>query len=378
MKILVDAIGIHHPGGGRTSILNMLLNILSIDKENQYDILLSKREPSLNHLFSNVIQIITPVRHRLLVRIYTQYFITLTKHKYDLIHFTKNLGIFGRLPPNLVTIHDMTTILHPELVNWIDVIYWKTLQRITVQQATRIITVSNDAAKDIARLYRIPQEKIRVVYHGVSDIFRPVSNELTLPILKKFNITQPYILHVGRIDRKKNLITLIKAFKLVKDKNFPSKLVLVGEEYEKSPEPNLHLTIKELALQDEVIFTGRVSDEDLPSLYSGAMMCVFPSKHEGFGLVALEALKCGTPLIVNQTGALKEVVGDAGFLIPNLNPNSLATAIIEMLNDEELRNSFRVKGLSRSQQFTWRKSAEGVLEIYREIGNIKVKENGKT
>lgn len=369
MKIAIDALGIDMPGGGRTSILNLLYAIFSQDHINKYVVFLSKHETCFDKFSENVEQYLIPSSNRFLTRIKLQDILLHQRHCFDLIHFTKNLGAFGLDIPYVLTIHDLTTVLHSELVPKIDYIYWRTIEKYTVKNASKVIAVSKNAAGDISKYYNIPLEKIAVIYHGCSDNFHPAASEIVSSVREKYNLPQNYLLHVGRIDQKKNLNMLVEAFdQIIKNSNFNGGLVLVGEEYRKSPDLLLHKTIERLNLQEKVFFTGRVPDEHLPALYSGALACVFPSVHEGFGLFALEAMACGTPLIVNSAGALEEVVGDAGIIIREINPHKLANAIEKVVSDKELQERMKRTGLDRAKQFSWNIAAEEVLKIYDAIG----------
>src|SRR3989304_1180959 len=316
MRIAIDALGINIPGGGRTSILNLLHNVFLQDKKNYYVVFLTQFEPTLQQFSGNVSQFIIPIHNRFLVRIVAQLILFIKQKGFDLIHNTKNLGFLGLNIPSIVTIHDLTTVLHPELVPRFDNYYLRTLEKKTIKDAQKIITVSNDAAKDIVSFFNVAREKVIVIYHGYSSIFTPARQEDIDCMREKYRLQGEYFLHVGRIDKKKNTSVLVEAFgKLLTLNDFHANLVLVGQDYKKSPDNILLNVIERLGIQDRVIFTGFVPDNDLPKIYSGAISCVFPSIHEGFGLFALEAMACGVPLIVNKAGALEEVVGDAGIVL---------------------------------------------------------------
>jgi len=241
------------------------------------------------------------------------------------------------------------------------------LQGLTVRNARLVTTVSHTVAIDLEKIYRIPSSKIRVIHHGCAEIFRPSSADDIHLVRQKYNVLDPYILHVGRIDLKKNLTMLVKSYDLLRKKTgFQGKLVLVGEEYKKSFDLNLRPTIEELGLQGEVIFTGRVPDQDLPPFYSGALFCVYPSHHEGFGLAQLEAITCGCPLIAHQAGAVAEVVGDAGIILECVDVEKIAAQMARLVGDPILRETFRKRGLERAKGFRWQKAAEKLLEVYQE------------
>lgn len=376
MKIAIDAIGVHYSGGGRTSILNLLQNLFEIDNTNQYLIFLSQYEPSLESSAGNTKQFIVPLKNRFAVRLYAQAVFPYIVKGFDLVHFSKNLGLFGPLPPTVVTVHDLTTILYPKVVPWFDYLYWRTLQGITIRSARLVTTVSYMAAKDLAKIYKIPTDRIRVIYHGCAKMFKPSTQDDIRTVLEKYNVSDPYILHIGRIDLKKNLTTLVKSFdRLRKNTGFRGKLVLVGEEYKKSLDLSLRPTVDELGLHNEVIFTGRVPDQDLPPFYSGALFCVYPSYHEGFGLAPLEAMTCGSPLIVHKAGAIAEVVGDAGIVLESIEVENLAVQMSRLVNEPGLREILRQRGLERAKDFSWQRAAENLLGVYNDVGPRKRWEN---
>lgn len=371
MRIAIDALGIDIAGGGRTSILNLMLEIFKQDVNNDYLILLTKYEPSFEPYRKKVKQLVIANHNRFLVRILAQVALLYRRNDFDLIHYTKNLGFFGLKKPSIVTIHDLTTLLYPNLVPKIDFIYWRTIQRVTIKNAKIVITVSNTTANDVSRIYRVPLNKIHVISHGISHNFSPVPNDEIKMIRKKYDIPEKYYLHVGRIDKKKNLTLLVEAFaNLLKKHNFNGKLVLVGQEYKKSPDEKLHQLIQQLGLDERVLFTGFIPDEDLPAIYSGAISCVFPSIHEGFGLFAIEAMACGTPIIASKGGALEETVQDAGLVLDPCTIENLTHSMYEMYENRILRDKLVKLGLERAENFNWRMAAMKMISIYENIGDL--------
>jgi glycosyltransferase involved in cell wall biosynthesis len=180
------------------------------------------------------------------------------------------------------------------------------------------------------------------------------------------------IAHVGRIDPKNNLPTLIRAFaRFVEASAFGGKLVLVGGEYAKSRDTAYLHVIGELGMGDRIIATGPVPAEELPALYSGALMVAFPSLHEGFGIVAAEAMACGAPLVVSGAGALKEVVGDAALVVESpYDVIGLAEAMQQLWADPASRVELRRKGLARVDRFRPGAIAEQTLQCYRDVAGV--------
>jgi len=369
MKIAIDALGIHYFGGGRSATLNLLEALFALDPVNQYTVLLTQPEPSLVTSAKNVRQWIAPFKQRFLLRLWAQAVLPFALRTYDLVHYMKNLGVFFTPAKTIVTVFDMTTLRYPELFPRTDVWYWKYVEKHTLRQADRVIAISQDGAKDIEHFYQIPQGKISVIYPAHATHFQPASAVAQKRVREKYHLPDPYILHVGRIDRKKNLPLLLEAFALFRQENlaFAGKLVFVGEEYRKSRDTRLPILIEQLALRAHVMFTGPVSDSDLPAIYSAATVSVFCSLHEGFGIVALEALACGAPLIVTPAGAVEEVVQDAAIVVNPPAPAGLAVEIARVVTTPGLREELIRKGLARAQSFSYAKAASHTLKLYEEV-----------
>jgi glycosyltransferase involved in cell wall biosynthesis len=368
IRIGIDALGIHYYGGGRTATLNLLEGMFAIDRTNEYHVFLSQPEPSLDTGAGNVFQHIAPVKDRFLVRIWAQAVIPAASRGYDLVHFSKNLGVFGVRAPTIITIYDLTTLVHPEIFPAVDVWYWKTLQRRTLARAVKVVAISHNTAQDILQQYGLPEEKVEVIYPAISDRFKPAASGSIEIIREKYNLPEEYIIHVGRIDEKKNLTLLVEAFHdLLQVIRRPVTLVLVGGVYPKLKDTRLVPKIHELGIQHEIIFTGQVPDSDLPALYSGALATVFPSIHEGFGLAPLEAMACGSPVIGSRAGAFQEAAGEAAYILDEMARDSLCSALQTVIQNPQLRQELRQKGLARSAEFRKEKAAAQTLALYRKV-----------
>lgn len=368
MRIAIDALGIHDFGGGRTATLNLLAGLLALDTRNHYRVYLSQREPSLESVTGNLQQVIAPFKNRFLMRLWAQVFFPFLTRKDDLIHYAKNLGVFGIHIPSIVTMYDLTTLVHAELFPWIDVWYWKNIQKLTLQKARRIIAISEATARDIAEYYQISPSKIKVIYPSIDPQFHPVAPGIVAETRQRYGLPERYLLHVGRIDRKKNLTMLVQAFSRCQETE-QLKLVLVGHVYQKSQDLDLIPTIERLGMKEKVIFTGRAPDADLPAIYSGALAAVFPSLHEGFGLTPLEALACGIPLITHRAGAVQEAVGDAAIILERLSVDDLAQAIIRVVQDVDLRQELRRCGIERAAKYQREKNARETIALYQEVAH---------
>jgi len=232
----------------------------------------------------------------------------------------------------------------------------------------KLIAISESTARDLRLHYQIPSEKIEVIHHGISKEFHHCAQAEIEAVRAKYHLPEKYLLHVGRIDVRKNLTRLAEAFNLFKkESGFSGKLVLVGEEYKKCPDKRLIPTINRLGLEKEVIFAGGIPEKDLSPVYSGATAFVFPSLHEGFGLVTLEAMACQIPVITHKSDAVSEVVGDAAMFVDAEDVAQLAHAMGEIIQNEELRNDLINKGVLRARQFTWECCAQKTLNVYSNV-----------
>jgi len=222
---------------------------------------------------------------------------------------------------------------------------------------------------DIVKLLRVPEEKVVVTYVGVDPMFRPLDREKCYSkINTKYGLSgSEYIVSVGELHPGKNFVRLIQAFSKIKNNNAPYKLLIVekkGWRYQ-----DIYTVIEDLDLKNDVIFTDYVPFEELPVLYNGAALCVYPTLYEGFGLPALEAMACGTPLVTSNVSSLPEVVGDGGILVDPYNVDLLSEAIVKVLSDYNLRRDLRKKGLFQAKKFTWEKAARKTLKVYEEVYN---------
>lgn len=369
-RIGIDALGIDIEGGARTSILNLIENIVKNESENEYIIYLSKHEPLLRS--PRIKQVILPFRKGVVARLFMQLFlpIDVLLRRIDLIHFTKSQASLIFKAKMVFTIHDLTTIKHPEQHSRVATWYWRNIQPLMAKAMDAIITVSKNAADDLHEIYNIPLDKITVVYNTsqFSDLIEKGQKENS-DILTKYNLPEDYLFYVGIIAIKKNLGTVVKAIRLLKLQNYhPPKLVLVGPKYPESDASSVFSQIRELGLEEEIIYLGRLPKTDLFWIFKNAMIFLFPSVHEGFGIPCLEAMELGVPLIASKASAIPEIVGDAGYLIEDyLSPETWAEAIQNLLLDEDKRRSQIKKGEERVEQIQQEYSYKNVIKLYRHL-----------
>ncbi len=369
--ILIDASDIDKPSGGRTAVLELFHSLFARQPNWQYVVLVSRREPDFEP-FPYVRQLVIPFRNRLLERLWVQlavwYFAWVKR--VEIVHFARTLAGIAWPAKSVLTVFDLTTLRHPELHSRAAVWFWRYLHPVLMRWTDRLIAISHDVAHDLVRELHLPPEKIEVVYCAPQSVFEdPISPQDREDVRRKHGLPTRYMLFVGMLARKKNLPTLIQALHVLKesDYDFPP-LVIAGRRYRQSDDVAIFEQICSLELESDVQYIGPVESEDLPGLYSGAEVFVFPSLHEGFGIPCLEAMKCRVPVIAARSGAVPEVVGDAALLVENpTDARMLAQAICQVLDDASLRQVLVDRGIARAQLFSWPRLADQVLTLYRRL-----------
>ena len=279
------------------------------------------------------------------------------------MHYTRPV----KLPcASVVTFHDMTFFLYPELHTRAKRLFFPLAIRASARQADALTAVSESTRQDAIRVLGISPEKITATQLGVDPTFRPIKDAaIKRKIAEKYDLPERFILYVGLLEPRKNLPMLIRAYKRLIDGGENFKLVLVGRYgwmYEE-----LLRQINNLDLEEMVHFTGYVSQEDLPLVYNLSSLFVYPTLYEGFGLPALEAMACGVPVITTDVSSLPEIVGEAGILVPVNNVEALYGAMIAVLGDEDLRRKMINKGIQRAAKFTWEQTAILTFQVYQQV-----------
>jgi glycosyltransferase involved in cell wall biosynthesis len=279
----------------------------------------------------------------------------------------KNLTVAAASAPSIVTIYDLTILACPWLYPPVDVGYWRWIQPHALRRAERIVAISRTTARDLVRYYGLPDAKIEVIYPAASPRFTPQAGDPTA-VRRRLRLDGDLIVHVGSISRKKNLPTLIRAFQRLRRRRHGVKLVLAGRVYHKGHDWEIGRRIEEGGGADDIVFTGPVSDEDLPGLYRAAGVVAFPSLHEGFGLVPIEAMACGAPIVASRAGALEEVVSDGGWLVrDNQDDCELADALERLLGDDALRRQLTQRGIQRARSFSPVVTATKTIGLYQQL-----------
>jgi glycosyltransferase involved in cell wall biosynthesis len=366
MKIGIDAKWFFNgPPSGKVVVKQLLKELLSNNfKEEEFYIFLNKADKRLafpynkqnvkliyvscfNNLVSNAI--IVP-RHS-------------KKLKLDVVLF-QNFGTFFKIK-NIVYIHDLLFLDYPQFYSLKEKAYLSLLKPLA-KKANAIITISETEKTRIIKYNLGNQKNIDFVHHGVDIKYKPLNKHDKFQIenfKKKYKLPDRFVLYVGRLNIRKNVVKLISA---MKDVSIP--LVIVGENNHKSE--NLSLVIDEFNLNDKIIFTGYVEENELPLAYALATVFCFPSYAEGFGLPPLEAMASGTPVVVSNRTSLPEVCGDAALYINPDDSLDISKKINTLLSSKKSINTYKEKGIIQSKKFTWENSAKNLMKIIKETNGI--------
>lgn len=258
------------------------------------------------------------------------------------------------IPNQALTVHDLSPLEHPEWFRKGFATWYRLFLPILVKRVRCVFTPSDYVKQKVIKRFGIRNATITL--NGVdSSIFHPDARQ------NKYSLPTCYILFVGSIEPRKNLESLLKAWNEIKDDFKETWLILAGTG------GHVFRPVRLSREMERVRFLGYVEEEDLPGLYAGATLFVLPSIDEGFGLPALEAMACGTPVIVSDGGALPETIGDAGLIFNLWNPDKLSDLMRQCLSDKKLRCSLREKGLLRTKLFSWQRTAELVWNTINEL-----------
>ncbi|MDE2999072.1 MAG: glycosyltransferase family 1 protein [Gemmatimonadota bacterium] len=272
---------------------------------------------------------------------------------FDLIHCpTVTAPFFFRPGAKVVmTVHDLVPLLFPEWQTRRRVLYFKHILKHRFRFVDRFIAVSHSTGRDLVRHFRIPEHRIDVIHEGVSEQFEPGAAS-----------GEAFILAVSTLEPRKNFKRIIEAFvNLRKTEKTRDRLVIVGKEGWLFDE----IVRVPPAFQDDVVFTGYVSELELIRLFQAARCFVYPSMYEGFGLPVLEAMACGCPVITSNTSSMPEVAGDAALLVDPYEVADIEDAICRLTDEPALCAELSAKGIQRASEFSWRRTARQTLDVYR-------------
>jgi glycosyltransferase involved in cell wall biosynthesis len=292
----------------------------------------------------------------------------------DLMYFPATYTFYPvwGVPRLVVTMHDTLPLEHPELVfpTRRGRAAWLLKEYVAVRAADRIVTVSETSKRFLKERFRLDDDRLRVVGEGPDPVFRPLGDDpRAAEVLARYGVSTSgrYLLYVGGLSPHKNLPRLIEGF--ARSAPADVALVLVGDfnDVFHTHVPEIRRTIADNRLEGRVVLTGFVPDEDLVFLYSRAYALTLPSLLEGFGLPAVEAMACGTPVAASRAGSLPEVVGDAGLFFDPLDVDDVGRTLAALLDDPDRRDRLAVAALRRSARFDWNRSALDLLACFDEL-----------
>ncbi len=267
--------------------------------------------------------------------------------------------------PTVLTVYDLIPLLFPQLVSSRARLLFRWTTALALRTADRVIAISQATCRDLASIFQISPQKVTVIPLAVHPDFQPQPPAVVERARRKYRLPQNYILYLGINKPHKNLVRLIEAFSRITHHASRITLVVAGAWDSRYPESRQRAAT--LGLENTLCFLGSVAEEDLPALYGGATLFVFPSKYEGFGLPLLEAMACGTPVACANTSSLPEVGGDAALYFDPTDVEAIAETLCQALADADLRAELRQRGLGRAAEFSWERTARETLKLYREV-----------
>lgn len=285
-----------------------------------------------------------------------------------LFHATEHLLPRFKGIKTVFTLHDLIFKFFPQYHLPRNRIFLNLAMPLFLKRADVIICVSEHTKRDAQKIYGLPDAKMRVIYEGVHPRFKRIVDVNTLQRVKeRYRLPEKFILAVGTIEPRKNLITLFEAFKALRaqEGSLAQEVIVVGKQgwlHEAT-----YRAVHELSLTGQVRFLTTVGDDDLSAVYSLAQALAFPSVYEGFGFPPLEAMACGTPVIASNTSSLPEILGNAALLIPPMDVPAWVQALSRVLTDHALRNDLSRRGPAQAAQFTWSAVAQATRAVYEAL-----------
>jgi glycosyltransferase involved in cell wall biosynthesis len=288
----------------------------------------------------------------------------------DLFHGT-NFDVplwnpLGKKRRRVVTIHDLSALLHPQTHRSRLVRRARLRLPLVVRVSDLIITPTESVKREVCHRFNVKPGKVKAIPSAARRIFQPMPFAQTAEIRRRLGVEDNFLLFVGTLEPRKNLLTLLKAFEeIIANSALRPQLVIAGGEGWLMDD--LFAFIRKSAVSERLHFTGYLSDEDLRALYSSCRIFIYPSVYEGFGLPPLEALACGAPVIAGRIPSLQEILGTAARLVEPLNVKALAREMIDLLEDENQRQTLGAAGPGHAGKFSWEKTARLTLGVYQKL-----------
>ncbi len=347
---------------------NLLSELLKIDQTNQYTAIITPEDDAEFKLTaSNLKKLVVPHDYYSYAE-QLKLASILKKERFDLVHFSHFSHPIMYRRPFVVTIHDLIQLILPidgQKKSRLRGAVYKLVVN-DCKRARKVIVPSQSSKNDLVSKFGFNGAKIVITPEGAEANFHAHTDREMANVKERLGLPKRYLLFVSRWSSYKGLDRLLEAYQLVKQKQPDVGLVICGKP--ESGQPEIERLVRVAQQQDKNIITpGFVSDEDLSAIYSAASVYVHPSLYEGFGIMILEAMAAGVPVVTSNVSSLPEVVGDAGLLVDPKNPSDIAQKIEQILSDPEQALRLKNKGLERVKQYSWRKMAEQTLAVYQEV-----------
>lgn len=303
-----------------------------------------------------------PARHPVLFYLWFEWGVAaaLRKHKADVFFSPDGYLSLRSKVPSVHVVHDLAFEHYPKDVPKMASWHYRYYFPRYIRKSAKTLAVSEYTKADIAKQYGTDPSKISVVYNGAKEVFGPLELIEQEEVRKQYSQGNPFFLYVGMMHQRKNIVNLLKAYEVFASNGGKEKLLIVGRKAWGNAE--MEAFYGKMKHKDDVIFTGRISDEELAKVVASATALTYVSYFEGFGIPILEALKCGVPSITSNVSSMPEVAGEAGLLVDPLNSNEIADAMTKMSTDVVFREGLKGKTAEQASKFSWAQTAQRVWE----------------
>ena len=292
--------------------------------------------------------------------------IELLRARADLLHALGFVSPFAWRGKSVVTVYDLSFLRYPEVYNRANRVYLSTFTPPSLRRADRVITISEDARRDVIELCGVAPERVTPILLAADESFAPASPDAVAAFRAAHGLPDRFVLYMGTLQPRKNVELLVRAYAMLRAQGSDDHALVLAGPRGWQYEPIFDL-IRQLGIEDSVKFPGFVPGHEQALWYSSATVFAFPSRYEGFGLPLLEAMACGTPVVSSNASSLPEVVGDAGLLVDPADAEGLCAALRHLLEDEARRTALAAAGRERAKLFSWRRMALETVQVYREV-----------
>jgi glycosyltransferase involved in cell wall biosynthesis len=358
---------------------NLLAQFHTVAPDIAFTVVLQSDDPPLRAAIPSRIRVLT-VPARLCRRLFFRFAVEQIvlpllawRHHVNVVHSLHySLPELSGGAKRVVTMHDMTAYVLPHTHPQIKGTYMRVFIRRAIRKADHLIFVSASALEECRQWFHLPVRNATVIHHGKSDEFRPQRAEQELARVRaRYRIPDQYLLYLGTLEPRKNVPLLLRAFAEFSERHPEARLVIAGKTGWWFDE--IFHTAEELKLEDRVIFTGYIDEADKPALMRGALLFVYPSLHEGFGIPVLEAMASGVPTIAGNRTSIPEIAGDGALLIDPESLSELSNALELLYTNPDARARLVAKGLEQAAKFSWKKTAGETVAVYRMVAEPRSK-----